>query len=54
MEKEHEKEMMAIPQTTTEMTNEAVADKYDTSEATVRRAIKANQGKLDEIGINTD
>jgi hypothetical protein len=54
MEKEHEKEMMAILATTTEMTNEAVADKYDTSEATVRRAIKANQGKLDEIGINTD
>jgi len=49
--RQHEREMMAILDATTDMTQDEIGDEYDVSDATVRRAKNENEDKLRDLGL---
>jgi len=51
LEREHEREMMAILHETTDMTHPEIAELYDVSEKTSRRAKKKYESELEELGV---
>lgn len=51
LERQHEREMMAILDATTDMTQAEIGDLYGVSDKTVRRAKKEYEDKLEKLGM---
>jgi len=54
LEKEHEREMMAILDASTELTQPEIGELYGVSDKTVRRAKRKHQDKLEDLGLDED